>query len=145
MATPDYATWFTKQQAADAIGVSTKTVEQLAKDRKVEQARWRRPEGGPELAVYHPDDVARIAQERHQAPAPFVLPAVPATGNGNGQGSPPNGLARTPNQTGADADPLRALAGAFVALLSEKSQNSEKSQKGFLTIPEAAAATGLSR
>ncbi len=139
----DYSTWLTKQQAAEAIGVSTKTVEQLAKDRKLEQAVWRRPTGGPPLAVYHPDDVDRIARERHPEPPAFVLPAVPTT-NGNGHGV----IARAvPRSTGPD------LSGALVAMLAEfaaalqtvtasaaaTSQNSQKSDTLFLTVDEAAA------
>src|ERR1700730_4718481 len=85
--TPDYSTWLTKQQAADALGVSTKTVEKLAQERKLEQAVWRRPTGGVPIAVYFPDDVARIASERHQAPQAFVLPATqPAAASSNGHG-----------------------------------------------------------
>jgi hypothetical protein len=71
----DYATWLTKQQAADAIGVSTKTIEAFAKDQKIQQAAWRPQGRGAERAVYNPDDVARMVQERRGAPAPFVLPA----------------------------------------------------------------------
>jgi len=144
MASPDYATWLTKQQAADAIGVSTKTVEKLAQDQQLQQARWRRPSGGPELAVYHPDDVARLAQARRPDPAAFVLPAgsdhptSSATGNGHGA------LARTPPSLPATVpgdDVLRALlAAALRAVTSPTSQNSEKL---FLTLDEASADSGL--
>ncbi len=64
--TTDYSTWLTKQQAADAIGVSTKTVEKLAADKKLEQAVWRPDNRGMPRAVYQPDDVARMAQERRR-------------------------------------------------------------------------------
>jgi excisionase family DNA binding protein len=147
MADVDYATWLTKQQAAEAIGVTTKTVEQLAKDRKLEQAFWRRPTGGPQLAVYNPDDVARIAQERHQAPAPFVLPAVPAaTGNGNGRRHTNSGASHALAVPAADsADDLvrQFLHGLLRAATTP--QTSQNSEKLFLTVDEAATASGLSR
>jgi excisionase family DNA binding protein len=147
MADVDYATWCTKQQAADAIGVTTKTVEQLAKDRRLEQGFWRRPTGGPLLAVYNPDDVARIAQERHQAPAPFVLPAVPAsTGNGNGRrhaNAPDQVLALAPPAVAGDDLVRQFLHGLLNAATTAPA--SESSQKLFLSIDEAAAVSGLSR
>lgn len=147
MTTPDYASWLTKQQAAEAIGVSTKTIEKLAADLKIEQARWKRPAGGPELAVYEPTDVARIALERRPARPAFVLPATPTlNGNGNGYHPEPTGdhaLAVTgPSPAGADA--VRVFLEALVsAVIARSSESSEKSAKLFLTIPEAAAMSGL--
>src|SRR6185369_10734030 len=72
----DYSTWLTKQQAADAIGVSTKLVEQLAKEKKLQSAQWKRPENGAWVSVYHPDDVARERKERNPDAPAFVLPAT---------------------------------------------------------------------
>jgi hypothetical protein len=143
---PDLSTWLTKAQAAEAIGVSTKTIEQFAKAGKIQQAAWRPQNRGAEKAVYHPDDVARIAAARRPGLAPFVLPAgvtPPVNGNGHHGGN------RTDLQrihTDPD-DPIRQLAVAFERFLlapplppaSEKS-----SEKWFLTIPEAAALSGLS-
>jgi hypothetical protein len=91
MATPDYSTWLTKQQAADALKVSTKTVEQLAKDRKIEQAAWRPQDRGAQRAVYNPDDVTRIAAARQPDRPAFVLPAVVTPANGNGSYAHPEG------------------------------------------------------
>src|SRR4029450_12274543 len=70
----DYSTWMTKQQAADAIGVTTKPIERLAQSKHLEQARWKRPTGGPRLAVYNPDDVARIVAQAQLPTQPFELP-----------------------------------------------------------------------
>ncbi len=147
MTLPDYSSWLTKQQAAEAIGVSTKTVEQLAKDRRIEQGRWRRDGRGNEFAVYNPDDVARIAATRHQAPAPFVLPAVsPSNGNGHG------GIARPGPDLEALTSGLTALAAALHRLAptpqnpenpQKHPQNPENPQKLFLTVEEAAGVSGL--
>jgi len=143
LATPDYSSWLTKQQAADAIGVSTKTVEQLAKDRKIEQAVWRADNRGMPRAVYQPDDVKRMAQERRgEAPA-FVLPAgVPLPTNGNGHGALTTSGRSGPEAQQEVASSLAAFAAAFHALVSESSHSSESSQnseKLFLTVDEAAA------
>jgi excisionase family DNA binding protein len=140
MADVDYATWFTKQQAADAIGVTTKTVEQLAKDRRLEQGFWRRPTGGPLLAVYNPDDVSRIALERHQAPAPFVLPAMPAsTGNGNGRRhvDAPNQALTVPSSAAAGDDLVAQFLHGLRSALTPPPA-SESSEKLFLTVDQAA-------
>jgi hypothetical protein len=75
-ADPRYSTWLTKQQAAQALQVSTKTVEKLADAKQIQQARWKRPTGGPALAVFHPGDVERLRQERNPEAPPFVLPAL---------------------------------------------------------------------
>lgn len=148
MASADFSTWLTKQQAADRLGVSTKTVEQFAKDRKLEQAVWRRPDGGPALAVFCPDDVDRIASARRGEAVPFVLPAIP-TSNGNGHGAPALATASAP-----DLDVRRALAAGlaeFAAALqsltaqsSQTSQSSQKSANPFLTVAEAAAEARVS-
>lgn len=139
----DYATWLTKQQAADAIGVSTKTIEAFAKDQKIQQAAWRPQGRGAERAVYNPDDVARMVQERRGAPAPFVLPAgvtSPVTpGNGNGHRSP-EGL-----QIAGASSPTGEAILRLVFTAALQALTSENSEKCFLTIPEAAALSGLSQ
>jgi len=138
----DYSGWLTKAEAATAIGVTTKTVERLAADGKIQQGAMQRQGRGPKISVYHPDDVARMAQERRTGPAPFVLPAgvtSPVTGNGHGSSSalqiaipsPPPG-----------EDVLRLL---FASALRAVSETSQTSVALFLTIPDAAAVSGLSQ
>lgn len=84
MAETDLADWLTVDDTAGRIGCSKRTVERLGQAKQLE-SRLRRQEGTPPVAVYNPDDVARIAQERRPAAVPFVLPA--ASGNGNGKGT----------------------------------------------------------
>ena len=75
MQTKKYADWFTKQEAAQRIGVSVKTVERLADAGKLQQKMRSRP-GGTDVAVFHPNDVEREASERAAtAGKPFVMPA----------------------------------------------------------------------
>jgi hypothetical protein len=72
----DYTGWLTKAEAATAIGVTTKTVERLAEKGKIQQGATQRQGRGPTRAVYHPDDVARIAQRAARAPPrSFYRPA----------------------------------------------------------------------
>jgi hypothetical protein len=62
---PDYSTWFSKQQAADALGIPAAAVEKLTSEQQIRLAYWRRPETGEKLCVYDPDDVERIRKERN--------------------------------------------------------------------------------
>jgi hypothetical protein len=144
----DYRTWLTKQQAADAIGVSTKTIEQWAKDGKIQQAAWKPQGRGAEKAVYQPDDVARVAQERRGAAVAFVLPAgVTLPVNGNGHGRPEGLQIATPELSSSGEDLLRAFAVALRSLASEKpltSENSEKSRSAYVDKAEALAIAGVS-
>jgi excisionase family DNA binding protein len=129
---PDYSTWLTKQQAAQAIEASTKTIEQLARDGKLQQQRWRRPEGGPQIVVYHPRDVERLRKERNPDAAPFVLPTA-STGSVNQELVPVRG----PEQF------MQALA-AMTSQTSEKRSTTVRlSEKLYLTFSEAAEYTGL--
>jgi Helix-turn-helix domain len=136
----DFSSWLTKQQAADALRVSKKTVEAMAKRGELQKERWRRPETGQRLVVYHPGDVARLAQERHPAAtAGFVVPDPGSNGKGHG------GLAVTRPPT-SEADPLRTFATVLLSAWAELSQAAKpaKAEKPtFLTLPEAAAWTGL--
>ena len=81
--------WFVAMEAAMRIGCSTRTIERLAQAKKLE-SRLRPQAGSPPVAVYNPSDVARLAQERQPAPAPFVLGAIRDPGNGNGSRHTPN-------------------------------------------------------
>jgi len=143
----DLSTWLTKQQAADAIGVSTKAIERFTQAGKLEQ-RFRPQAHGPKVAVYFPDDVQKLVQERRQGATPFVVPAGPDSSNGNGKAP------SIPNIAGSDisyrlaagSDPLRAFAAAvYAAVMSQTSQTSPVSQTSFVTIREASLATGLSQ
>lgn len=140
MPASDFSDWLTKQQAAEALGVSTKTLEQWAQRGRLQQASWKRPGGGARITVYHPADVARLRQERQPGAPAFVVPAVPAAA-GNGRAAEPTALA-------APLPPveeiLRALVGAVVRAASEKSEKSENTRL-FLTLDEAAEASGLPR
>lgn len=130
----DYSTWLTKQLAADAIGVSTKTIEQLAKDKKLQQAYWKRPETGATVSVYHPEDVERLRKERNPDAPPFVLPS-PA------EAKPEASTALAVPSMDRFFQAIAAAAGT-----SQKSQNRSEvrlAERLFLTIPEAAHFSGL--
>lgn len=143
MKKPDYSTWLTKQQAADAIGVSTKQIERWAQEKRLQAARWKRPEGGPAIVVYHPDDVERIAKERNPAAQAFVMPA------GADDGQADKGTAVAVRQPSPEQ-----FIQALVSAMSQTSQNgvSQTSQthpgvrlaeRLFMTVAEAAEYTGL--
>jgi pyruvate/2-oxoglutarate dehydrogenase complex dihydrolipoamide acyltransferase (E2) component len=142
MTPPDYRDWLTKAEAAEAIGVSTKTIEAWAQAKKLQQAS--RPQAhGPALAVFHPEDVARLAAERRTGPLPpFVVP-VPDSARGNG-----SALSQVRETGPAGAELLREFLGALVQAIATTAQNSEKptsesSEKLYVSVREAAAITGL--
>ncbi len=124
----EYERWVTKQQAAAALGVTTKTIERLAQEKKIQQGRWQAPGGGPVRAVYHPDDIDRLARQRQQpAPGPFVIPAEPEALVE--RAAPPDEM-------------LRLLWAAALRAVTEMSQTSETL---FVTIEQAALVAGVSR
>ena len=147
MTETDLSDWLPIADAARAIGVSTRTVERLAKASRVEQ-RLRPQAGSPPVAVYNPDDVARLASERQRTPPPFVLRAG-SNGNGHGQG-----VSRVSGDPGAlltsplTLDPIAQ----FFALLCSRLQlppsppvAERLSERPVLTLDEAVAASGWSR
>jgi excisionase family DNA binding protein len=63
---PDrHAAWLTKQQTADALGCSFKTIEELAKKGLLRAAMRRNEHTNVKARVYHPDDVKREWDKRH--------------------------------------------------------------------------------
>ena len=139
MAKTDYSTWMTKQQAADSLAVSTKQIERWANDKQLQSAKWKRPEGGPAIAVYHPADVERMAQDRNPDAEPFVLPTEAA------DRKPTNGTHAVAVRQPSPEQFLQAIAAA-VAGASQTSQTQRRvslSEQLYLTIPEAADFTGL--
>jgi excisionase family DNA binding protein len=127
----DYSTWLTKQQAADAIGVSAKGVERLAKARKLQQFLWRRPSGGQPIKVYAPDDVERLAHQK-QPEKEFLVP--PAAGN-DGELAP---VGKSMN--------AQAFLAALIATIQQAAETQSRHVETlFLTIPEAAQYTGLTQ
>lgn len=69
-----YSDWLTKKQTADALGVSTKTVEKFAADKLLQFVMTKNPATGATMVKYHPRDVRKLRKERMPDAAPFVLP-----------------------------------------------------------------------
>jgi excisionase family DNA binding protein len=133
MPKPHYSNWLPKQEAAALIGCSTKHIERLAQDKALQSARWKRPEGGPAIAVYHPGDVERLAKERNPDMEPFVLP--PAV----------NGSKALAVRQSSPEDFMQALAKAITGM-SQTSQTRlgvRLAERLYLTIGEASEYTGL--
>lgn len=131
--TADLSGWFTKQEAATHLGVSTKAIERWTRAGKLEQ-RFRPQAGSPHVAVYFPEDVIKLAAER--AARPFVVEkATPA----NGQGA--HGLMLPPTPSGLTEDQLAKVLGSFVAAMQKSTSDMSQSAK-WLTVDEAAAYLG---
>jgi hypothetical protein len=135
----DYSSWPTKAQAAEAIGVSTKTIEKLAFKRKLQQALWKRPAGGPAIVVYHPGDVERLRKERNPDAEPFIMSASGADA----------GEAAIPSKAVAVRQPaVEQFMHAITEAVSGISQTSQTSrvrlaERLYLTVREASEYTGL--
>lgn len=129
MAKADYSKWITKQDAAEAIGVSTKQIERWAQDKEIQVVKWKRPEGGTRIVVCHPGDVERIARNRNPETETFVIP--------KDQAPVPNGDLPA-RQLSADRL-VQILAGALGT-----SQTSQTRLTGlWLTLQEAQEYSGL--
>jgi hypothetical protein len=149
MAETDLSDWLVAMEAAMRIGCSTRTIERLGAAKKIE-ARLRPRAGSPPVAVYNPEDVARIAAERQPAPPAFVLPAVTA-GNGNGTShtsdmSNPHTrsvLARRPAADDAQQQFFAYLLHTLQSPPSPPVSESVAETRMFVTLKEAAAISGL--
>ena len=143
----DYASWPTKTEAARALGVTTKTVERMSAAGKLQQASRRSTRGGADEVVYHPDDVAREAAARQRGPLPaFVVPSPGKNGNGNGHRDS-TALATVPATSPATPPgdhELRLLFASALRAVSETQPRLSETPRLFLTLPEAAAISGLS-
>jgi excisionase family DNA binding protein len=137
----------TKTQAAERLGVSTKTIENLGVS-KITNRMWTRPTGGPPLRVYATDDVERLARARAEAGSPKYA------NQGFGPQIPPDVLASLspqPNESkGLVVGAVHPISDqrleSFLEAISKKVSSTKvpSSEKVFLTIPEAAEFAGLS-
>jgi len=148
---PDYSLWFTKIEAAKAIGVSTKKIEGLVKEGKIQQAKTRRSESGQWISVFAPEDVQRMERERKAAP-PFVMPAgadTTAATNGNGHHAPGVQLAPVngPNVSdvvGLLVHALESLRAIIQTIPPQGLPAAGQVQSTHVQILEASKITGLS-
>ena len=133
MTTPDYSTWLTGQQAAQALNCSTKTVQKLAAAGKLQARAGVKLHDGPGLhTVYHPQDVETLRKERNPEAPPFLLPEMkPASGS--------TAIARIQ----PPANPADLMARLMEALTSKNGIRVKLSERVFLTLKEAAEYSGL--
>jgi excisionase family DNA binding protein len=140
----DLSSWWFEDRAAEILQVSGKSVQQFAKEGRIEKRLWQPGGRGPRRAVYNPDDVVQLAAERRPEAVPFVVRVAPA---GNGHGNGQSTLEAVERERGDAGQALLAMLSGFAAALrtvaASTSETSETSQKSFLTVPEAAALTGL--
>jgi hypothetical protein len=135
--------------AAEQIGCSTRTIERLKRDGKLEQ-RLRPQKGSPDVAVFSPESVAEVAAQRRVAPPPFVVGTLPANGNGKGTDTALRNIAGGDNRYSKD-DPLHQLCALVLhALQSPPSPPlaesvAERPDYEYLTIREAAAVCRLTQ
>jgi hypothetical protein len=124
----NYDGWLTKQEAAASLGLAEKTLDRMAESGKIQKGKRKRA-GLPAIAVFHPDDVARIKAERGQEqPEPFLLPA--------------DGTARE-LQPAAQQQTTTALVQALTAIAERVTAPAELKEPFFLTLKQAREVSGL--
>ncbi len=130
----DLSSWLSKEQAAEALGVSTKIVEKLANEKTLQKEMKRRA-GKPAIAVYHPDDVDRERKKRNPEAEAFVVPS-----ESRERESASTELARHTHPP--------AAAEAFMGLLESLRRPSESlriTERHYLTLKQASDLSGLSQ
>jgi len=125
----DLSHWLSKAQAAEAIGVSTKTIEKLAEAGAIQKQTWRRA-GKPAIAVYHPDDIQRERKKRNPEAEAFVLP--------QDETSPPASTALVKSQATPEA-----FMAAFIESIRRPQDDIRLTERHYLTVKEASRLTGL--
>lgn len=128
-----YDDWPDKETTAQLIGCSTKLVEQLAQEGKLQMVKARRGNSGPARALYHPKDVKRVAAERNPEASTFVLPPA-------GKQDTVRDVIRRP-EPGFDA--VFATLRAGIDEWLGKARPVELKDKTYLTLAEAAEFAGL--
>lgn len=146
-----YSDWLTKKQTADALGVSTKTVEKFAADKLLQFVMTKNPQTGATMVKYHPRDVRKLRKQRMPDAAPFVLPPdgtvkildndPPARGPAGAE------LMELPAAPGIGAALVKTLAEGMTratAQMFERQANAVPLHRRlYLTRAEAAAYSGL--
>lgn len=132
----DLSAWLRKKDAAERIGCSEKHVEKLSREGSLEMQMYRRPEGGPRVAVYHPGDVEKLAGQKN--PNGHVMP----------EPAPGSALATINN---AFHNRVMPMVEPFFRMIGTTSETSETSPLppselqfvGYLSITETMKFTGL--
>jgi excisionase family DNA binding protein len=140
----DHSDWLTKAQVADAIGVSTKTVEKLAADKQLQQASVKRA-GKPPIVVYHPGDVERVRKDRNPEGEAFAVP----TSDRSGIPDHPTAESGTNAETALTKRAGEPAAfGVMAALIKELGNGSAQvrlTERMYLTVKETSELTGLTQ
>src|SRR5262245_18230962 len=135
MSKHDYTEWRTKAQVAQQLECSTKQVERYAHAGRLQSRMCTRPEGGPRIVIYHPNDVDLLAQELDK---PFVVAAPQPA-----QTKQTTALSR-PSANGSRAVALPPAADLLRSLAEALTQAREHiAGSPFMTIQQAALYSGL--
>src|SRR5512135_2292871 len=129
----DTQDWLTLPEAAEAIGISTRTVRQKAKEKLI-QTKPGKGIGSHRCTLYHPGDVARMRAERNPEAPPFVMPEKDSGNSGS--------TALVRHQPGTELSHLRdmfsALLGMPAGSVPAPLAPSELRHRLYLTAAEAA-------
>lgn len=137
---PDLATWLSKNEAADFLGVSIKTIERLASEREIE-VRYRHVEGRRPEPVYNPADMDREKEKR--TPAFFRMP--PERPEKNSHAKSDASETKTLAVPRLKLNPLALLHQLANVALAHAAPEVPLDKKLWLTLNEAEQYAGLSR
>lgn len=136
----DLFAWLRKKDAAERIGCSEKHVEKLSREGSLEMQMYRRPEGGPRVAVYHPGDVEKLAGQKN--PNGHVMKPADST-DGVPIIVPTTNNPLSTMFTSGMIPFLRTLSGLSETAETSDLPPSELRFVGYLSIMEAMDFTGL--
>lgn len=121
------SSWYTKSQVSTILGVSEKTVERMIARGELHHEKRKRPGKGP-VTVLDPEDVEKARQAlADAAPSPAVIQ------NAEGSNLPARRM----------GNPIDALVEALAAAAPAKHPTVPIHERLYLSIPEAAALSGL--
>ncbi len=123
LAKQNYDLWVTKDTAAEALGISVRSIERMVADGRLEQVHRNYP-GRPPIALINPEDVKKASDM-------MVSKATLLEGAGS----------RALSNVGQHLGPFAALA----AHMAEFSQHYARERTLFLTLDAAATYSGLSK
>jgi hypothetical protein len=148
---PNLDRWPTKQETAQVLRCSEKTVNRLVKDGSLQKAVRDRA-GLPPVVILNPDDVQReklardAARDEQRRPGPFAMPGtMPGTEVAQAStmsNTMSNGTEVAHASTASNVDQVASLFARIAAGLPPSSAAAPPHQPDWLTLPQAAELSG---
>jgi len=138
---PDFSKWPTETKAAELLGVSVRSVRRFSAEGKLRKSKRQVIAGRRPLAVYNPEDIARIkAEQEMQQGSQFKI----------GSGAQGQGLALVETAVATSVrEAIKELLAPLMEILDERltaaTQTRQDAPPLFMTIRAASKCSGLSQ